>query len=104
VDCDWLPEETLKMPVELPVKTVLFWRVLDDLDARHNLRYEPDGAPRGLRVKTARREDDRPVESAPCYAGAFRVSALPVERVRRGFVREIGQNPRAREDLARVTL
>jgi hypothetical protein len=98
-----LPEKLLEQPVDAVFKSVSFWDVLDDLSARLKVRYEYDSSKRGLKLKSLE-ADNRPSASALAYAGAFRLEALPAERIRRGSGRVIDQKFRAHDDLARVTL
>lgn len=103
LDVRSLPEDRLQQPVNLEVKSSQFWQVLDDLAAHGKLRYEYDSGARGLKLSTAQ-SDSRSPEKAVSYAGAFRVEALPAERIDRGAVRPKDENVAPRDDLLRVTL
>jgi hypothetical protein len=98
-----LPETVLIEPVDLQYEAVPFWDALDRLAARMKVRYEYDAGIRGLKVLPVR-SDGRPVETAACYAGAFRVTALPAERIRRDAGQRNGQPIPPKDDLARVTV
>jgi hypothetical protein len=103
IDSGLLPQKLLEQPIDADFKSVSFWEVLDDLSARLKARYEYDSAGRGLKLMSLEAEN-RPSASAVAYAGAFRLEALPAERIRRGSGRPIDQKLRTHDDLARVTL
>jgi hypothetical protein len=92
LDGSQLDERMLHEPVDLDFHDARFWQALDDLAARLKVRYEVDAASRGLRLMP-QQADDRPPATPGCYAGAFRLTAMPVER-----------KPRRANDLAKVTL
>jgi hypothetical protein len=99
LDGHLLPEATRKAPVDLKVDALPFWEVLDRVAAQTNVRYEYDAGTRGLKILPAK-TDRRPVEMASSYAGAFRVTALPAERIRR----DTGQSLPPKDDLGRLTV
>jgi hypothetical protein len=103
LDGHLLPETVLNAPVDLQRDAVPFWEALDRLAAHVKVRYEYDGGIRGLKILPAK-TDGRPVETAASYAGAFRVTALPAERIRRDDGKRIGQAITPKDDLARVTV
>src|SRR5205807_2761634 len=98
-----LPEKLLEQSIEVDFKSVPFWEVMDDLSARLKARYEYDSASRGLKLMSLE-ADHRPAASAVAYAGAFRLEALPAERIRRGTGRPVDLKVRTHDELARVTL
>jgi len=102
-----LGEDQLQQRVEFDMSSSLFWKVLDDLAARHQWRYEFDATVRGLKLSPAAL-GSRSSDVAVSYAGAFRVEALPVERIQRGAGRakdkKAAEKAAPGDDLLRVTL
>ncbi|MGE5192696.1 MAG: hypothetical protein ACM3U2_09350 [Deltaproteobacteria bacterium] len=103
LDGGQLGERLLQEPVDLDFQDVRFWQALDDLAARLKVHYEFDTSLRGLKLLPPQR-DVRPLETAACYVRAFRVTALPADRIRRAAPRRKDGNARPVDDLARVTL
>jgi hypothetical protein len=103
LDGQRLTERLLNEAVELDFGEVPFWQVLDKLTARIKVRYEFDPALRGL-ILLPVGPGGRVPETAACYAGAFRVTALPAERIRQGAPRRNDGKLRLSDDLVRVRL
>src|SRR5579871_939577 len=78
-----LGDARLRRPVGAAAKAVSFWPLLDDLAARHHWRYEYDSSGRGFKLVPLETGSQLP-EPAVAYSGAFRVQALPAERIPRG--------------------
>ncbi len=103
LDAGRLAERLRQEPLELNFHAVPFWQALDDLTVRLEVRYEFDSARRGLSLVPVP-PGGRSPETAACYAGAFRLTALPAERIRRGASGRKEGKPRPADDLARVTV
>jgi len=101
LDGHLLPETILNSPVNLQVDSSPFWEVLDRLAAPMKVRYEYDAGIRGLKLAAAK-PDGQPPETRASYAGAFRVTALSAERIRRDGGKR--QTILPKDDLARVTI
>jgi hypothetical protein len=97
-----LGEARLREPIDINVKAGQFWPLLDDLAARHHWRYEYDSSGRGLKLLPLEARSQRQA-STVSYAGAFRVEAMPAERIPLGDGRG-GKNAALADDLLRVTL
>jgi hypothetical protein len=103
LDVSLLPAKLLERTIEVEFKSASFWEAIDDLADRLDCRYEFDNAGRGLKLQVLEGQP-RPASSAVAHGGAFRIEALPADRIRRGAGRPLDQKLRRHDDLLRVTL
>ncbi|HEY2253363.1 MAG TPA: hypothetical protein VGH74_19955, partial [Planctomycetaceae bacterium] len=98
-----LPDSTLRQMIDLKADSAPFWQALDQLTARHKLRYDYDAGLSGLNL-LPRDPAGAPSESVVDYAGAFRLEAPPAVRQPGTAGRDKNSPLAIRQDLLRVTL